>query len=360
MNIKNFDYFKVGTVFNPIGGINGVKPVNKEITILYPTRLNAMAIDPSKIVENNNMKYTPGEVVFSTQIFIEITVKIIDENKIYVNKEMEERESVVKHACLIMKEALGYTKGFEVNIKNYHNLKHCGLGSTGCIQAGIAAAINHIFGKPISPETLVKYLAQNYGEEIDGDIEYLNPVQCIGGSAASGLMEGGVLILAGENTVVASGNISDEYTVLIGIPLDYSFCDSKTQFEEEKENLEKFFKCGEKYRFEIAYNILHYFLPAICHQDIKTMGDVIWDYRYDKGSIANCSYTYPELPALMDKLAFLKKDGYVEILAISSVGPAIFVITKNTEKCIATCEENGIRVISTKINNSTYKVEKLI
>lgn len=108
MNIKNFDYFKVGTVFNPIGGINGVKPVNKEITILYPTRLNAMAIDPSKIVENNNMKYTPGEVVFSTQIFIEITVKIIDENKIYVNKEMEERESVVKHACLIMKEALGH------------------------------------------------------------------------------------------------------------------------------------------------------------------------------------------------------------------------------------------------------------
>ena len=64
-------------------------------------------------------------------------------------------------------------------------------------------------------------------------------MQCIGGSAASGLMEGGVLILAGENTVVASGNISDEYTVLIGIPLDYSFCDSKTQFEEEKENLEK-------------------------------------------------------------------------------------------------------------------------
>lgn len=72
MNIKNFDYFKVGTVFNPIGGINDVKPVNKEITILYPTRLNAMAIDPSKIVENNNMKYTPERWFFLLKFLLKL------------------------------------------------------------------------------------------------------------------------------------------------------------------------------------------------------------------------------------------------------------------------------------------------
>lgn len=360
MNISNFDFFKVGTIFNPIVDCNTVtEPINRKVTILYPTRLNAMAIDPSKIVKNNNMKYTPGEVVFSTQIFIEVTVEIIDENEIYVNDTMRERESVIKHVCLIMKEALKYQKGFSITIKNYHSLKHCGLGSTGCIQAGVATAINELFGKPIRSETLIRYLAQNYGEEIDGDLEHLNPVQCIGGSAASGLTKGGVLVLAGENTVIATGEINEEYSVLIGIPNNYMFEDSKSQFEEEKENLGNFLECGKKYRNEIAYNILHYFLPAMYVQDVKTMGDVIWDYRYDKGSISNCSYTYPELPDLMDRLMFLKKEGYAEVLAISSVGPAIFAITKNANKCIETFEKYDIRTILTKIHNGTYKVVNL-
>ena len=361
MNITNFDFFKVGTIFNPIIDCNMVAvPTNRKVTILYPTRLNAMAIDPSEIVKNNNMKYTPGEVVFSTQIFIEVTVEIIDEDKIYVNDAMRERESVINHVCLIMKEAMKYQKGFNVIVKNYHNMKHCGLGSTGCIQAGVAAAINELFGKPISAETLIRYLAQNYGEEIDGDLEHLNPVQCIGGSAASGLTKGGVLVLAGENTVIATGKINEEYTVLIGIPNDYMFGDSKLQFEEEKENLGSFLECGEKYRYEIAYNILHYFLPEMFAQDVKTMGDVIWDYRYNKGSINNCSYTYPKLPDLMDKLMFLKKEGYAEVLAISSVGPAIFAITQNANKCIEAFEKYDIRTISTKIHNDTYKIVDLI
>ena len=77
--------------------------------------------------------------------------------------------------------------------------------------------------------------------------------------------------------------------VMLLSPMMEISASSLSDAQKEKENLEKFFKCGEKYRFEIAYNILHYFLPAICHQDIKTMGDVIWDYRYDKGSIATLS-----------------------------------------------------------------------
>ncbi len=358
VSINNFDFYKVGTIFNPIQCKNA-KPKGSKITVRYPSRINAMAIDPSKIVENNNMKYTPGEVIFSTRLFIEVQVKLIEEEKIIVSESISDRKTVAEHACLLMKAALGYKGGFEVQVKNYHNLKHCGLGSTGCLQAGIANAINHLFGCPLTAEEMVSYLAQNYGEEIDGNEEELNPVQCIGGSAASGTHKGGVLIVAGENTVIAAEDIPDDYQVVIGIPDSYEFIDSKSQFEDEKENLEKFMECGRQYRNEIAYNILHHFLPAMKTKDMKIMGDVIYDYRYNKGSIANCDYTYPGLVELFENLKFLKEEDYVDVLAISSVGPAIFAIGRDVEKCIETFKLNNLRIIETKINNDTYFVEDM-
>ncbi|PXV95937.1 putative sugar kinase [Lachnotalea glycerini] len=356
MEIKNFDYFKVGTVFNPIICRNPVKLQGQKISIDYPMRLNAMAIDPSKIVENNNMKYTPGEVVFSTQIFAEIEIGIISDEKIVVNEEIKDRETVIRHACLIMKKALGYEGGFQVNIKNYNNLKHCGLGSTGCLQAGTAAAINHLFGCPIEADILIRYLAQNYGEEIDHDSFNLNPVQCIGGSAASGLHTGGLLVLAGESTVILSVDIKEDYDVIIGIPDNYVFIDSKCQFDDEKENLDKFMDCGTKYKNEIAFNMLHYFLPSAINGNLEVVGDVIYDYRYNMGSIQNCSYTYNGMVSLMDELSFLKTEKYVDVLSISSVGPAVFAITKNSAKCLEAFKEKDMKIIKTKINNGIYKV----
>ncbi len=356
MKIDNFSAFKIGTVFNPLKIDKAVTAVHKRVCIEYPSRLNAMAIDPSKIVENNNMKYTPGEIVFSTQIFISIEVKFIENSDLIVYRGAGDRETVVRHACNIMKKALGYTGGFEVDVQGFHNLKHCGLGSTGCLQAGVATAINHMFGSPITLHRLIKYLAQNYGEEIDNDLENLNPVQCIGGSASSGLHKGGVLVIAGENTVIASADIPEKYQVVIGIPDDFRFVDSKSQFDEEIENLDKFLESGNKYKHEIAYNVLHSFLPAIQEGDLKKMGDVIFDYRFNKGSIRNCSYTYPGLIDLMNELAFLKTEDYVSILSISSVGPTVFAIGEDIRRCEEEFKRCSLRIIKTKINNGTYKV----
>lgn len=356
MGINNFDVFKVGTVFNPIRCKKESNRIGTKIRIKYPTRLNAMAIDPSRITENLNMKYKPGEIVFSTQIFLEIEVELTDDKNVIICDSFQDRRTVIEHACSIMSQAIRYDGGFKINIEEYHNLKHCGLGSTGCLQAGISSAINHLFDCPIESSQLIKYLAQNYGEEIDNDLEHLNPIQCIGGSAASGLHTGGLLVLAGENTVIASGAIDESYKVVIGIPNDYQFVDSKSQFDEEKDNLDKFLECGNRYKHEIAYNILHDFLPAIVNGDLKTMGDVIFDYRYDKGSIENCSYTYPGLVERMDALKFLKEEGHVDILSISSVGPAVFAIGKDMSRCMDAFRENSMSIIQTKINNDTYKV----
>lgn len=66
----DYSSFKVGTVFNPSSKkIKNNFPILKSVEILFPSRLNAMAVDPSKIAENKNMVYTAGEIVFSIPIF---------------------------------------------------------------------------------------------------------------------------------------------------------------------------------------------------------------------------------------------------------------------------------------------------
>jgi predicted sugar kinase len=275
--INDFKHFKVGTVFNRINPDREPRISAKSVQIKYPSRLNAMAIDPSKITENNNMVYTPGEIVFSIGIFITVKVKLLNENIIEVNNEYANKNTVIKHICLIMKDMLKYSGGFQITLIDYHPYRHCGFGSTGCLQAAVASCVNHLFGQPFNNETLIKLLARNYGEEIDSDDEYLNPVQCIGGSASSGLINGGVIVVAGENTVIAKGNISDEYRVLVGIPENIKISDSVSQFNDEKENLHKFFETGLKHKETIAYQVLHKFLPAIYNGDLSTMGDVIFD-----------------------------------------------------------------------------------
>ena len=76
MEIRDFQVYKVGNVYNAYKVNKAATPQYSSIIIEYPTRLNAMAIDPSGITENQNMHYSPGEVVFSTQIKIVVRITL--------------------------------------------------------------------------------------------------------------------------------------------------------------------------------------------------------------------------------------------------------------------------------------------
>lgn len=354
----DFKPYKIGTVFNPIKTeILNVKPIYKVIKIKFPSRLNAMAIDPSKIASNKNLIYTPGEIVFSVAIYKHIEVKIIKENDsgIVISKNSK-RKPLIHHAYLLMKKALKFKDTIYINARNEKEIRHCGLGSSGGLIAGIACAINEIYGNPIDDASLVRYLTQNHGEEIDGRDDIINPVQCIGGSAASGIFRGGLLILAGDSCVIKTMDIDNKYKVVIGIPKDFTEQDSKILLEKEIGNLDKFIKTGKKFGPIIAYNILHKVMPAITKGNIRLIGDVIFDYRFKMGSIKNCSFAYPKIVELTNKLSFLKTRDLAEVLSISSVGPAIFAITQNSDYCSDVFKKFDLIVFTTTIENNKYKV----
>ncbi|OHA95156.1 MAG: hypothetical protein A3A96_00790 [Candidatus Zambryskibacteria bacterium RIFCSPLOWO2_01_FULL_39_39] len=351
----DFEPFEIGTVFNPLNAtIASNKPRFSSVVIKFPSRLNAMAIDPSKITSNRNLVYTPGEVVFSVKIYKAIKVEIVPgKDKLEIDTRAK-RKPLIEHSYQLMKKAIGFDESLRISVDNSGEIRHAGLGSSSGLIAGVAAAVNELYGNLIPAAKLVRYLSQNHGEEINNDDKHLNPVQCIGGSAASGLFEGGLIVLAGESTVIGTMKIDPNYKAIIGIPDDYEEYDSKILMDKEIENFDKFLETGKRYGPKIAYDLLHLGLPGMVNSNLMPMGDLIYDYRFNMGSIANCSYCYPPLVAIAERLKYLKEKDMTEVLAISSVGPAFFAITPNVEVVVKAFEKEHLKTFATDIENGKY------
>ncbi len=353
----DFEPFKVGTIFNPVKNKPSKVSLQKNfVKISYPSRLNLMAIDPSKITSNQNLVYTPGEYILKVKIYKNVSVRADKSFKGVVISPFSKRKVLILHSALLMKKALRFKEGLFIDVDNKNEFRHVGLGSSSALIASVACAINELYGNPINAKDLVQYLAQNHGEEIEGSSEYINPVQCIGGSAAGGLYEGALMILAGKSRIISTMKIPDGYKVIIGIPQDYVELDSKILFKKEQAVFHKFMHCGVKYGPEIAYRTLHSVLPAMIEGDIETIGDLVFDYRFNMGSIDNCSYAYPKLVQLASRLAFLKTKRFVDILSISSVGPSFFAVSKNINKCKKIFKKENLNIIITEPENNKYQI----
>jgi predicted sugar kinase len=357
MRKADFSEFKVGTVFNGIEVHGDPKLKYQNLTVCYPSRLEAMALDPSKIVDNNNLIYEAGQINFCVSLHKYITVEVKQSSSEIVISDRTSRKSLVMHAALLMQKAVGFTHGLTIDVKDEIDLRHCGLGSSSSLIAGTAAAINELYERPIALLDLVRYCAQNHGEEIDNSDDKLIPVQCIGGSGVCGHFEGGLIILAGQAAPIYRAHIPADTKVVIGIPVDFDHPDSQTVMGAEVDNLEGFKKAGDQYGKDIAYRLVHEVMPGLAENNLKPCKDLIFDYRWDMGSIENCSFVYPSLLTIAEQLRPLKDDQKVDIIALSSVGPGFFALTKDighVEDIFVTC---GLKTIVTTISNGKYSVQ---
>lgn len=357
---KKFPIYDSSYIFNKFNGkINkNYKRIMDYIELLYPVRLDAMAINPSAVCYNDDMIFTPGEVVVSINKFIKVTIKVIDSNcKIKVS-DSTKRKVLVKHAYYLMKDVLNFRESLYIDVDDSEILKHCGFGSSSSTIAAVASAINEMFSKPIKNEDLIKYLASNHGEEIDDfDDNNLKMVQCIGGGATSGLTNAGIMIIAGKSTTICKMNY--EGNILIGIPKDFVEQNAEYLMTKEEENLWKFKRTGDLYSKEIAYNFLHIVLPDMINNKIDSLADLVFDYRFNMGSIENCSFVYLKMIEQGNKIRKLYEDKKCDFLALSSVGPAYFLIVNNKENenyCEKYLKKIGFNIHKTSICNDYYKI----
>ena len=354
---ESFPIIKAGFIFNSYPRKGNLCPLLKynSIDIDYPCRLDAMAINPAAVCYNSEMVFTPGEVVISLKKFIHVSIKVISEDGgVLKISDKTRRKSLVKHAYLLMCDALDVSPSLEIEVLDTDIPKHVGFGSSSSTIASVAAAINELYSKPIPDEELIKYLASNHGEEVsNSDEDNLKVVQCIGGGATNGLTEEGIIIIAGRSTKIAKMKYDGE--VLIGIPNDFVEKDAKLLMELEEKNLYKFKKTGDKYSEHIAYELLHKALPGMANGSIKELADIVYDYRFNMGSNENCSFVYDGLVELGNNLRCLYEDNNCEFLALSSVGPAFFVIVNSKEQkdiCMKKMKELDMNIYETSICNT--------
>ena len=356
MAINDFSAFEVGTVFNPIEPkIGHTKPVRESVSLRYPSRLGAMTLDASKIANNNNMVFPAGQIAFSVGAYKNVTARITETGEV-TTTERTKRASIVRHAGMIVRQVIEFDVGVEIDIDNPLDLRHSGLGSSGSTLAGAAAAVNELFGNPIEPLELARYCAHNYGEEIDDDDLRLVPVQSIGGSAMCGLLDGGLVVVSGNAVPIYQHRMPEDHDVVVGIPKDYSPLDAEELIRAEVDNMDGFQTSGDKYAPEIAYRMLHKVLPGLAMNDLKPCKDLIFDYRWDMGSIQNCSFVYPRMVDIAESLRDLKDDDRAAVIAPSSVGPAFFSVTKDPEYIAERFDNLGMETHRLNIHNGRYEV----
>ncbi len=354
----DFERFSVGTVFNPLRREVKASPRYTSAIVRYPSRLEAMALDPSKIADNNSLVYPAGQIDFCVNILKEIKVTLLPQKRDITISERTARKPLVLHAAKIMQAALGTNHGLEIDVVNTMDLRHCGLGSSSSLIAGVAAAINELYGKPLDALELSRYCAQNHGEEIDDDPTSLMPVQCIGGSAVCGHFEGGLIILAGQAAPIFRHNLPEDMEVVIGIPKDFDHPDASSLMNAEVDNLEGFRDAGEKHGKEIAYRLVHEAIPGLVDNNLTPCKKLIFDYRWDMGSIRNCSFAYPPMLEIAEHLRDLREDKRVEIIALSSVGPGFFALTHEPQYIEKRFQALGMDTYRTRIHNGTYTVKR--
>lgn len=352
MDKNNFEAFEVWTIFNkPIARDIFLNLDKRYVEIKFPSRINAMAIDPSKISWNDGSKvYSAWEVVFSINNFLSIEIQKSDSLQITGH-----RKDMIMHAYLIMKNILWFNDSHYIVVHNEDEIKHVWLWSSSRLISWVMTAINELYWSPLSPNELVKLSSQNHWEE-SAKPGFLKHVQCIGWSAASGLYNWGLLILAGNGNVVFNTNVDPSYKLILWVPKDFQEKSAEVLMDAEALVIGDFIECWKRYWPQIAYNILHRMMPATKEWNIREVGAVIMEYRLWMWSIKNCSFCYDNLLPLFLKLKPIYDQWIASVLSVSSVWPWIFAITQNTKEVLAFFHSNNLNTSVYDINNWTYEV----
>jgi len=358
MSTTTFAPIPVGTVLNkdiilthtPTALPKGI------VTIHYPARLEAMALDPSKVAEREDRIYEAGQIDLTVSIYKHVTIRIIQGEGEIIISNSTPRQALVRHAAEVMKQTLGFKQSIAIKMSEDLSLRHCGLGSSSGSIAAVASAINELFSRPLSPAAISQLCAQNHGEEIDNDTNHIIPVQCLGGSVVSGNYDGGLLVLAGRAIPIFTMNIPSTLSVVVGIPNDFTHPDSSQLMQQEAENMDGFIETGEMYAQTIAYALVHSVLPELAHGSLKACKELVYQYRWNMGSIRNCSFVLPRINDIAETLRKYQHDPDIALFSLSSVGPGFFALTVNPEKVTEDFEALNMQTITTRVHNGTYAI----
>lgn len=351
----DFPPFPIGTLRSPLthGLAAPPAPLTARVRLTYPSRINAMALDSSKILPSRGA-YLAGELLFACDLTRDVEIEVVQDGPAVQIAPDCDHPVLTRHAALLMHSALGIRENLRVRATAPDLPAHLGLGSSSGQIAAVAAAVNELYGRPVPPRQLVKFLALNHGEEIDGEKHHLLPVQCLGGSATAGLIPGAVQVIAGAQVPLLQVDLPEDIHVVLGVPPDPLIWDARASLAAEAAHFDAFTSTGRAYGPEIAYRLLHDAWPALTDSDLRPLGSLLFDYRFRMGSLANCAFSHPDLLATGKDVEHIFTDRLAEILTLSSIGPTFAALTRTPEACEQAFTDAGLNTLRCRPVNTGY------
>ena len=351
----DFPPFPLGAQRSALAGAPATPPdpVTGRVHLAYPSRINAMALDSSKIVPSQGA-YLAGELLFACDLTRDVEIDIVQDGPAVQTAPDCDHPVLARHAALLMRSALGIRERLRVRVTAPDLPAHLGLGSSSGQIAAVAAAVNELYGCPVTAHGLVKFLALNHGEEIDGEEHRLLPVQCLGGSAAAGLIPGAVQVIAGAHVPLLQAGLPEDVHIVLGMPRNPLIRDARASLAAEALHFDAFTTTGRTHGPEIAYRLLHDAWPALADGDLRPLGSLLFDYRFRMGSLANCAFSHPDLLATGKKVEHIFTDRLAEVLTLSSVGPTFAALTRTPEACEQAFADAGLDTLRCRPLSSGY------
>ncbi len=287
-----------------------LSPVKGTVTVRSPARIHLAVFDMNRFAPG---RAGGGGLGFALQLYCSVDVSCT-ESGIEIDYS---REGIIRHFVEVFRKVTGYTGGFRIRARD-HQHQHVGLGSTSTVMISLAHALNYAVGSPLTPDQLRKLVGNNYVEETAGETIAFAFETGVGPAVST---YGGMAIMGDELTLVYHHPFAEGKNVFVVIPPS----DISSAGTKEFDLLMNRARVLDYRDRELkAYLMLMDMIPALEEDNLKRIGNIIWEIEFRGSKRAEVEHHSFEIYHYMSQL----REAGLEFVCMSSVGPSIAIITE--------------------------------
>jgi len=312
-----------------------LSPVKGTVTVRSPARIHLTVFDMNRFAPG---RAGGGGLGFALQLYCSVDVTCT-ESGIEIDYS---REGIIRHFVEVFRKVTGYKGGFRIRARD-HQHQHVGLGSTSTVMISLANALNYAVGSPLTPDQLRKLVGNNYVEETAGETIAFAFETGVGPAVST---YGGMAIMGDELTLAYHHPFAEGKNVFVVIPpSDISSAGTK----EFDLLMNKARVLDYRDRELKAYLMLMDMIPALEEDNLKRIGNIIWEIEFRGSKRAEVEHHSFEIYHYMSQL----REAGLEFVGMSSVGPSIAIITEKDRAFVEEIVKKiGLSVtVESKIDN---------
>lgn len=282
-----------------------------------PSRLHASVLDMNRFEPGSP---GGGGIAFGVGLACRAKVSLTDGDTV---ESAGNRKLVARHFGFLFKELTGYRGGIEISTDDHGN-RHMGLGSSIATTTAVATALNEALGRPLTLRDMRKTIAFNYCEEAPADPDMLVSGFETNLGAMVGL-HGGMVVGSDACELLYRIPLPEDmkaFLVLPALPAAQSSGD-----EEAVALLGRAREADRRSAREKAYIVLMDLLPAMIEGDFEKIGDAVYGLARMGSKEAEIKLHGDDGAQIFETMARLRLMGS-EIVCMSSVGPAVFALSR--------------------------------